>query len=71
MSEREHPSLSVSIADPALKLFAREQAGQFFGGRLAAYFGFLLEMDRSQGITRSEIARRLAASVDEREAVPA
>lgn len=67
MSDREHPSLSVSIADPTLRAFARDQAGRFFGGRLAAYFAFLLEVDRGQGITRDEITRRLAEPIEERE----
>jgi hypothetical protein len=69
--ERDPVSLNASVPDPELRRFAREQARELFSGRLSNYIVFLLELDRDEGVARKELLRRLSATVEEREAIPA
>lgn len=59
MVERDPVSLNASVPDPELRRFAREQARQFFSGRIGNYIVFLLETDRERGVVRDELMRRL------------
>lgn len=65
MSDRDSPSINVSIPDPELRAFVREQAGDFFGGKIAPYIVSLIELDRREQITRNQMIRRLSSSLPE------
>jgi hypothetical protein len=69
VTERDSVSINAYLSDADLRRFAREQARLFFGGNLSRYIETLLRMDRESGTVREEIARRLAGSVEDREAV--
>lgn len=69
MPEPPGRSLHVSIPDADLRRFARDRARLFFGGNASRYIAELVRLDREDDIIPDEIERRLAESVDEREAV--
>lgn len=48
----DRPTQNVSISDPELRAFVREQAEAFFGGNISRYIVSLISNDRDEGHTR-------------------
>lgn len=66
MSERDQPTINVSVPDADLRAFARKQADAFFGKNVSRYFVSLLEADQEEGFTERRVLVALGIEQSER-----